>query len=132
MSPPTCLLDTNVLIDYLARHPEVSFIRRVEHVLVEGAAVSIITTIELLGWRGHTDQSRLDARNLLRGVAEIPLSRMVANQVIALRERFAIKLPDAIIAASAMVEDLPLMTRNLDDFRRIETLRLINPFEGAG
>ncbi|MBF0309909.1 MAG: type II toxin-antitoxin system VapC family toxin [Magnetococcales bacterium] len=123
------LLDTNVLIDYLACYPDVSFLRRVERSLVEGAAVSIITTIELLGWRGHTDQSRLDARKLLLAMDEIPLSRKVADQVVLLRGRLSIKLPDAIIAASALVEGLPLMTRNVEDFRRIDALRLIDPFE---
>jgi predicted nucleic acid-binding protein len=40
-------------------------------------------------------------------------------------------LPDAIIAASALVANLPLMTRNVDDFRRIEGLALIDPFAGS-
>ncbi|MBF0182722.1 MAG: type II toxin-antitoxin system VapC family toxin [Magnetococcales bacterium] len=127
----TCLLDTNVLIDYLSRLPDALFTRMVDRALVDGASVSIITTIELLGWRGHTDQSRLDARNLLRGMDEIPLSRTVADQVITLRGQLAIKLPDAIIAASALVEGVPLMTRNVADFKRVEGLRLIDPFEGT-
>jgi predicted nucleic acid-binding protein len=61
----------------------------------------------------------------------IPLSRAVADKVIALRSQFSIKLPDAIIAASALTENLPFMTRNTDDFRRIDKLVLVNPFGGT-
>jgi len=127
----TTLIDTNVLIDYLAQHPDANFNHRVEQAIGKGSALSIITRIELLGWRRHTEQSRRDAENLLRSMGEIPLTHTVADRVIVLRSRFSIKLPDAIIAASALTENLPLMTRNTDDFMRIDGLVLVNPFAGA-
>jgi len=40
----------------------------------------------------------------------------------------SIKLPDAIIAASALTANLPLLTRNTSDFLRIAELQTINPF----
>ncbi|MBF0179393.1 MAG: type II toxin-antitoxin system VapC family toxin [Magnetococcales bacterium] len=103
-----CLIDTNVLIDLLGRHPDPGFNARVQAALFDGAAISIITTIELLGWRRHTDQSRWDATNLLARMRELPLERQQTEVAIALRSRSAIRLGDAIIAATAMTHGLPL------------------------
>ena len=64
-----CLIDTNVLIDYRSVGAAPALVENVEQALAAGAVVSVITTMELLGWRGHTEQSRRDAENLLRGMA---------------------------------------------------------------
>ncbi|MFY8003432.1 MAG: PIN domain-containing protein [Chitinophagaceae bacterium] len=45
-----------------------------------------------------------------------------------LRKNFKIKLPDAIIAATAIVNELTLITRNTNDFKHINILRTINPW----
>jgi len=122
-----CLIDTNVLIDYLAGNTSSTFVLNVEQALSAGSVVSVITTMELLGWRGHSAQSRRDAESLLRGMGEIWLSRPIVREVINLRSLSAIKLPDAIIAASALVEKLPVMTTNTGDFKSIPSLSLLNP-----
>jgi len=123
-----CLIDTNVLIDYLGGGDSIALVANLEGALTTGAVVSVITTMELLGWRGHTAQSRSDAQNLLRNMGEIALSRRIVEEVIKLRSLMAIKLPDAIIAASALVEGLPLMTSNTADFRSIPGVTLFDPF----
>lgn len=53
----------------------------------------------------------------------------MANAAIDIRAVLPVKLPDAIIAASALVEGLPLMTHNVGDFKRIPGLTVINPFQ---
>ncbi len=45
-----------------------------------------------------------------------------------LRTRYSIKLPDAVIAGTAISDDLKLMTRNLADFERVAGLHVVNPF----
>lgn len=122
-----CLIDTNVLIDYLDSNASSVFVANVERALAAGAVISVITTMELLGWRGHNAQSRRDAESLLSGMGEVGLTRPVVDAVINLRSLLAIKLPDAIIAASAQVEGLSLMTGNIDDFKLIPGLLLIDP-----
>lgn len=122
-----CLIDTNALIGYLDSSASPTFVANVEQALGAGSVVSVITTMELLGWRGHSAQSRRDAENLLRGMDEIGLAREVVDEVIKLRSVLAIKLPDAIIAASALIDGLPLMTRNTADFAAIPGLRLLDP-----
>ncbi len=95
----------------------------------EGAHISIVSRIEILGWRGHTEDSLKAAHELLRRLTEHPLDAEIADICISLRQRYRIKLPDAVIAATALRTDLPLMTRNTADFDSIPSLKLINPFE---
>jgi predicted nucleic acid-binding protein len=45
-----------------------------------------------------------------------------------IRKKYNIKLPDAIIAATAIVYGLKLVTRNEKDFAQIKGLNIINPF----
>ena len=113
---------------YLNQDSTSGFISQFEQALVEGAAVSVITTIEVLGWRGHDAASRTSAENLLQCMAEIPLSATVVQQTITLRSEYPIKLPDAVIAATALVNGLKLMTRNQADFERVAGLIIVDPF----
>jgi len=59
---------------------------------------------------------------------EITLTPAIVALVIDIRSSITIKLPDAIIAASALAENLPLMTCNTGDFKRIAGLVVIDPF----
>lgn len=123
-----CVLDTNVLIYFLDDVLEGRALQRVEQAMRASACVSVMTRMEILGWRGHTAESRASARFLLDQLDEIALTSPVVERVVEIRSTQAIKLPDAIIAASAMMENLPLMTRNIADFRRVPGLDLIDPF----
>lgn len=122
------LLDSNAVMGYLNKDSTQGFIGQFEQALVEGAAVSVITTIEVLGWRGHDTTSRASAESLLRCLEEMPLSISVVQQAIALRSKYSIKLPDAVIAATALTANLKLMTRNQTDFEHIAGLTIVNPF----
>ena len=62
---------------------------------------------------------------------EFPLGRQEAEVTIDLRSHSSIRLGDAIIAATALTNGLPLMTRNISDFNQINQLQLINPFGDA-
>lgn len=122
------LLDSNAVMGYLNQDSAPGFIGQFEQALIEGVAVSVITTIEVLGWRGHDAISRASAEKLLGCMDEISLSTSVVQQTISLRSRCSIKLPDAVIAATALTHSLKLMTRNQADFERIAELTIVNPF----
>lgn len=122
------LLDSNVVMGYLNQDATPGFINQFEQSLIEGAAVSVITIIEVLGWRGHNAASRANAEKLLGCMDEISLSTLVVQQTISLRTVYSIKLPDAVIAATALTHGLKLVTRNLADFDRVVGLSIINPF----
>jgi toxin FitB len=96
-----------------------------------GAMVSIVSRIEALGYSGISAEEEAALEVALRSLPEIGLTEAVAKRAIALRQERKMSLADAIIAATALVHDLPLVTRNVDDFRHIAGLRIINPFAGA-
>ncbi|CAN5778088.1 hypothetical protein BH24BAC1_BH24BAC1_01530 [soil metagenome] len=59
----------------------------------------------------------------------IPLTEQIADQTIQIKKKIKIKLPDAIIAATALVYSLTLVTRNIGDFKNIEGLSLLDSWE---
>jgi predicted nucleic acid-binding protein len=59
----------------------------------------------------------------------IYINEDIANKAIDLKREMNIKLADAVIAATAVVHNLKLATRNVGDFKGIEGLRVVNPFE---
>ena len=123
-----CVIDTNIFIYHLAGvftdQAEVTLADALE----SGSYISIITRIELLGWRKHSPDSLKAAETLLQSVTEIPLYEEIIQLCISFRKNYPIKLPDAIIAATARHIKVPLMTRNMADFERVPELKMVDPF----
>ncbi|MEI7828052.1 MAG: type II toxin-antitoxin system VapC family toxin [Euryarchaeota archaeon] len=59
---------------------------------------------------------------------KIPLHEEIIRLCISFRQNYPIKLPDAIIAATALHAKVPLMTRNMTDFERVPELKMVDPF----
>ncbi|MBI4984694.1 MAG: type II toxin-antitoxin system VapC family toxin [Rhodocyclales bacterium] len=127
-----CVLDTNAVVYYLNRYGGEGFRSRFQDMVRQGAIVSVITRIEVLGWPGYaqTSAALADAEALLSLLREEPLTDRVVATTIALRRSTRLRVPDAAIAATALVLDLPLATSNLDDFKAVDGLRLIDPLQG--
>ncbi|MGA0559150.1 type II toxin-antitoxin system VapC family toxin [Larkinella sp. VNQ87] len=123
------LLDSNIIIDYLAGKLPVSSMLRMHEVVNNGFFISIISRIEVLGF--NTGNNEVDAQNeaFIELAETFNLSSVVAWQTIQIRKSHKIKLPDAIIAATAIVHGFTLLTRNTSDFRKIEGLMAANPYE---
>jgi predicted nucleic acid-binding protein len=56
------------------------------------------------------------------------IDQSIIEETITIRVNKKVKLPDAIIAATAKIHNLTLITRNTSDFKNIEGLTLINPY----
>jgi len=121
------LLDTNILI--LAVVPGSDLFSG--WLANSAARVSVVTRIEALGfWRiGPVEKAMLAV--LFDRLAQVELRPNIADRAIALRQRRRMGLADSIIAATALEHGIPLVTRNPADFRRIDDLRVIDPFESA-
>lgn len=104
------LLDTNILIDFLrgvsAARDELDRYRE--------KSISIITWMEVMSRApdGHAEITRA----FLRGFNVIHLDEEVAATAVKIRQQHRVKLPDAVIWATAEVEKLLLVTRNTKDF----------------
>ena len=64
----------------------------------------------------------------LIGDIRVPTSE-IAERTISIRKSLRIKVPDAIIAATALEYSLQLVSRNEEDFAQIQDLKLVNPFK---
>jgi predicted nucleic acid-binding protein len=91
--------------------------------------ISIITKIEFLGWNKHTPDGLEKCNRLIKNTRIFPVNEDVADRAIEIRQEKKIKLPDAVIAATALLNDLTLATRNVDDFKEVEGLLIHNPFQ---
>jgi predicted nucleic acid-binding protein len=117
------LIDTNAAIDFLGRNLSLEANRRFGDIINEELNLSIINKIELLSFPSP-DKNLFD---FISFANLFYLEDEVVDKTIEIRRNFRIKLPDAIIAATAMVHDLTLLTRNTKDFQKITGLKFQNP-----
>lgn len=119
------LTDTNAAIDYL------------RNLLPSGSAtlidqneinLSVVTQIELLAWPKATDEQIKQLQYFIDASNVINLDPLIVAHTITIRRQHRIKLPDAIIAATSIVNELTLITRNVADFDSIAALHIINPW----
>lgn len=104
------LFDTSVLIDYLNGVESA----RVELARFDDKGISVISWIEVMV--GTTPATQAGTRAFLAAFALLPINELVAEHAVALRQDKRIKLPDAIIWATARTSDRLLVTRNTKDF----------------
>ena len=91
--------------------------------LEKNLALSIISAMELLSFSGMTETESQSTRAFINDCTEITLSNDIKEKTIEIRKKYRTKLPDAIIAAAAIVNGLPLITAD-KGFKQIEELDL--------
>jgi predicted nucleic acid-binding protein len=124
------LWDTNTVIYYLQQQfspPAEKFID--EALNNSGPAISVITEIELLCWKTPADKDLEVLHNFIDDALVFELEKDIKLKTAEIRKAHKIKLPDAIIAATTLTYELTLLTRNVNDFKNIHGLNLINPHE---
>jgi predicted nucleic acid-binding protein len=122
------LFDTNIFIYYLADEPIVNPLFAEEFLDLHEVLVSPIIRIELLSFASLSKDEEQAIEDLISQFNSAPLSREIEDQTIQLKRKYKIKLPDAIIAATAICGDALLVTRNFNDFKGISGLKIENPF----
>ena len=110
------LVDTDVFIDHLRGAAELRPGRNRLH-------YSVITRAELFA--GNTATAL--ASELLAPLREVPVDRDVAERAGRVAREFGLRLPDALIAATALEKGLQLSTRNVSDFDKVRGLRIKPP-----
>lgn len=105
------VLDTNILIDYLLGIEKA----REEMARYADCSVSLITWMEVMVGASDENEEQL-LRDFLSGFTLIDVSPDIAEGAVALRRQHRIRIPDAIIWASAQVSNTLLVTRNTRDF----------------
>jgi predicted nucleic acid-binding protein len=115
------LLDTNIFI-YLAKG-----MLSAECIMDTDIAYASITKIEALGFPTIPARELLLLSSLFDESQVLDLSPSIVANAIQLKQTQQMNLEDAIIAATALDQDLELWTVNIDDFKHLEDLRVINP-----
>ena len=127
MSTTKYLIDTNILI-YHTKGSQVTFKFLSNLIHQRALNILILTKIEFLGWDKHTPDGFKKCKKLMEPANIYPVDEEVANRAIELKRKVNIKLADAVIGATALINNLKLATRNVDDFKKIAGLDVVNPF----
>ena len=117
------LWDTNTAIYYLQQLFSKEAEDFMDGILKESVpAISAISEIELLCWKAATNKDLVILKSFIADSVVFELDQYIKDKTVEFRKTYAIKLPDAIIAASAFTNDLTLISRNTKDFNKIEGL----------
>lgn len=119
------LIDTNVIIDNFGNKlPE-----NTKNLLYSiELTLSAVTKIEVLGWKDATKEQLQPLYEFMDIANILPINEAVIEKTIDIRQTKKIALGDAIIAATALVYDLVVISRNTSDFKNIDGLQVINPY----
>lgn len=110
MSGIKYLLDTNFILGLLKATPEVIDIISQHDVLTSNCAYSAITRMELMGYLGISAEEEKLIKDRLSNFRYLPITSEIEDMAIAFRRTRKMKLPDAIIAATAKHHGLELLS----------------------
>lgn len=119
------LCDTNILIEFYKGNSDI--VQELENIGLPNLAISVITVGEM--YFGARDKRELgQIKKNLSLLNQIPLDADISKRFLALLEEYALShrlsVPDALIAATALSQNIPLYTLNLKDFQYIPDLQI--------
>ena len=118
------LLDTNVVLDFMGKKLPVKSHIFLSEIIDNEINISAINKIELMGF-SFVEQTLIDFVSF----AEVyPIDNETIDKSIDLRKKYKLKLPDAIIAATAIINDFTVITHNIKDFQKIIELQVIDSY----
>ncbi|MES2704120.1 MAG: type II toxin-antitoxin system VapC family toxin [Bacteroidota bacterium] len=118
------LIDSNAIIYFCNGKLPVngkSFLSSIE------LKISIISNIELFAAKNISEKEQLILKKIVAIANVYPVSAELVEATIHIRQQYRTKLPDAIIAATCLTYDLVLVTGNVNDFKSISGLKIVNP-----
>lgn len=124
------LIDTNVIIDYISNNFTGTAEKRLDVLFNGFFQYSIISRMEFLGYKKATIEEIRDFGGFLDTGEQFIVDMPVSDKVIEISRIITKKnLPDLIIAATALVNNCTLLTRNIADFKNIPGLIVENPHD---
>lgn len=110
MSGTKYLLDTNIIIGMYERSPEVISLFKSKRASINECAYSSVTRMELLGFPEISADEIKILSSLLNQMSHLTINRAIEDKTIHLKQQHRIKLPDAIILATALSHQIELLT----------------------
>ncbi|MCK9419832.1 MAG: type II toxin-antitoxin system VapC family toxin [Nitrospirae bacterium] len=114
------LLDTNILLYIAGKRIDTTSLPQGEFF------ISFVTELEILSYPSRTTQEEIRLRKLLAEMPVIDATREIKDSAIALRKQYRLKLPDALIAATAQTLNATPITndKGFDTIKEITTLAI--------
>ena len=122
------LMDNNVISNYFMESFPQKTMSFISNVIDKTPNISVITEIEALSWIAPDKVYETIIKEFVNDANILPLTKKVVAECVQIRRNRKIKTPDAIIAATAIVYDLTLIT-NDNDFKNIRHLQTMNPLD---
>ncbi len=119
------ILDSNIII--YSTKPEYEFLR--EFIAENSPSVSAVSYVEVLGYHKLDKEEKQLLEDFFDSSNILPISKEVTVKAVELRQLQKMTLGDFLIAATALVNNLPLIVNNTKDFEWIDELKLSNPLE---
>jgi predicted nucleic acid-binding protein len=119
------LLDTNTVIDFMGSKLPEKARKKLAKIIDIEINISVINKIELLSFT-KVDQDLID---FISYSNIYPLDESITELTIELRRKYKVKLPDAIIAATAIANNFTINTHNIKDFRKVDDLVVLNSYD---
>lgn len=121
------LIDTAGVIKYLNEYFPYNGLVFIDNIIDHESLISFITKIELLVWNPSNPDDLKVYHSFVSGSSVIGINEEIIQETIQIRKNYNLKLPDAIIAATAISNDCTLISDNDKDFLKIPSLEYINP-----
>jgi hypothetical protein len=117
------LIDSNIIIAFAKDNSFDEFSSKFDREFF----ASKITELEVLGYHSLSNKDKLELERIFSIISLIEIDNTVIAEAIRLRQKKSMSVGDVIIAATALINNLPLVTANTADFKWIKNLELINP-----
>ncbi|MES2828492.1 MAG: type II toxin-antitoxin system VapC family toxin [Bacteroidota bacterium] len=121
------LIDTSAVIKYLNETFTPEGIAFIDGVVDKESLISFISEIELQVWSPKNPDDLVTYKQFISSSFVFGISDQIIQETIRIRKEHNVKLPDALIAATALLNNLTLIADNDKDFLKITALRYINP-----
>ena len=120
------LVDTNIAIGYIGNMLNIQLMDKLDKLFNSQYHISVINKIEMLGYPNLDKNEEAKFKLLIDNSFVHDINNLVIDKTIQIRKKYKIKLPDALIAATCLVNELAIITLNSKDFVDIEGINVIS------
>lgn len=125
------LIDTSAIIKYLNGVLPAHGLTFLDNIAANELIISFVSEIELQSWDPVNPDDLNVYRQFISQCTIVGVDAAIIEETINIRRSFKLKLPDALIAATAIINDLVLVADNDKDFSRVSRLKYFNPRIGS-
>ena len=120
------LIDTSAVIKYLNGSLSENNLDFIDRIIEEEVYLSFISEIELQVWNPPNEDDMIVYRDFVANSDILSINSNIISETIKIRKSHLLKLPDAVIAATAVTYNLILIADNDKDFLKVDALQYIN------